>query len=240
MFEDFDRSPADVVAVINSLAETGEISTNNGTKKRPSPGFQMLFTQTAKECALTKAANIQCDSYSTSSMSSIASSLYPSLKDYLKNMLDHISAEQDLGQSSFRKRIVSIRDLLAWCARCQSSLGGKPTSDPEIMREVLFTEALRVFCDHMADPAAKEAAAEAIGRNFQYSRESVLEHVNEWAPLVRSEDSVLAVGRNRILIAASPAGKGTETYCATRQGANLLDFLATSVSVGQNTLLVSD
>ena len=57
---------------------------------------------------------------------------------------------------------------------------------------------------------------------------------------MRSEGSVLAVGRNRIQIAASPAGKGAATYCATRQGANLLDFLATSVSVGQNTLLVSD
>lgn len=103
-------------------------------------------------------------------------------------------------------------------------------------REVLFGEAVRVFCDHLPDPVAREAAAEVVGRIFQYSREQVAYHVNERSPLVHSDGSVLTVGRNRLPIASADR----LTYCATRQSANLLDFLATSVSVGQSALLVGE
>ena len=102
---------------------------------------------------------------------------------------------------------------------------------------MLFGEAVRVFCDHLPDPVAREAAAEVVGRIFQYSKEQVAYHVNERSPLVHSDGSVLTVGRNRLPIASSA---GRLTYCATRQSANLLDFLATSVSAGQSALLVGE
>lgn len=100
LFEDFDRAPADVVAVVNSLAETGEIhAASDNAKRRPSPGFQLLFTQAGHDCNVQRATMIRCDSYSSSSMSTIASSLHPSLAAYLPHMVAHVSAEQSLEQS---------------------------------------------------------------------------------------------------------------------------------------------
>ena len=117
LFEDFDRAPADVVAVVNSLTETGEIHTASGSaRRRPSPGFQMLFTQSGAaagtECAVQRATLIRCEPYSSSSMSAIASTLHPTLSAYLPHMVAHVAAEQSLEQRSFRKRSVSIRDLI--------------------------------------------------------------------------------------------------------------------------------
>ena len=112
LFEDFDRAPADVVAVVNSLAETGEMHTaSDSAKRRPSPGFQMLFTQSGAghECAVQRATIIRCEPYSSSSMSAVATSLHPSLSAYLPHMVAHVSAEQSL-ERSFRKRSVSIRE----------------------------------------------------------------------------------------------------------------------------------
>ena len=79
-------------------------------------------------------------------------------------------------------------------------------SGPEAVaatREVLFGEAVRVFCDHLSDPDARLASAEAVGRIFQYSGEQVAYHVNERSPLVHSDGSVLTVGRNRLPIAST-------------------------------------
>ena len=114
LFEDFDRAPADVVAVVNSLAETGEIHTaSDSARRRPSPGFQMLLTQSGAghECAVQRATIIRCEPYSHSSMSAVASSLHPSLSAYLPHMVAHVSAEQSL-ERSFRKRSVSIREAI--------------------------------------------------------------------------------------------------------------------------------
>ena len=112
LFEDFDRAPADVVAVVNSLAETGEIhaAASGSGRRRPSPGFQMLFTQSGagQEGAVQGATVIRCEPYSSSSMSAIASSLHPSLSAYLPHMVAHVAAEQSQ-ERSIRKRSVSIR-----------------------------------------------------------------------------------------------------------------------------------
>ena len=109
-------------------------------------------------------------------------------------------------------------------------------SGPEAVaatREVLFGEAVRVFCDHLSDPDARLASAEAVGRIFQYSGEQVAYHVNERSPLVHSDGSVLTVGRNRLPIASTDRDLFTSRACFIELGFryDLVDLLLISGQV---------
>lgn len=244
LIEDIDRAPTEVLSVLLPLLENRKLSIpSRGEVIRAANGFQIIATirvnsshdvQIPDIIGIRNWSLILVTTPSDLDLRAIIQSKYPLLANLIPYFLRSFNEVVRLYSSnafvSLNKgshpRIVSIRDLMKLCARCNKLLqNGNLTLNlalEDSTYDDIFAEIVDCFASALPEHRALEQVVNRIGEVFEIPVSRVNLYLSKHVPSYNNDDDRLAIGR--VLLKK-------DSNCKTVKSANATSFARTNHSL---------
>ena len=258
LVEDVDRAGQDVISLLAGLVQGGHLVVPSlGGEVRPAPGFQLLLTQrdglgALREELASLVTSITVTRLSQEELRTVIATRYPALSELTEKILRMFSILQDpaatvdfpdpgrLGRVLSGSRRVSVRDLVRWSSRADTVLAHCHNTSQAA--ELLYQDAMDVFCRFISDIAVRHAVAREIAFTLNISKERAQFFTESHKPSAGLKTSGLQVGRVLLPVSSSTACLAPlqSVFSVTRHAAVLLEAVARAVTNNEPVLLVGE
>lgn len=263
LIEDIDRAPTEVLSVLLPLLENRKLSIpSRGEIVRAANGFQIIATvrtsdkiQVPDMIGIRNWALVGVEAPSGANLRAIIQKKYPRLADLVPQLMRAFAAVVQVNATnSFislnrgsHPRVVSIRDLMKLCARCNHILSRQSQSNPEVLEAAtydnIFAEVVDCFGSALTDPRAMEPIVNAVGTVFEIPTSRINLFLAKHVPAFALTDEHLAVGR-----AFLPRKTGTRaarsanatSFARTNHSLRLMEQIGAAVLMAEPVLLVGE
>ncbi|CAK1552224.1 unnamed protein product [Leptosia nina] len=273
LLEDIDCAALDVASTLSSLLERNTLCVPGFRDALPvTPGFQLFVTQrtiitnygfqkkmSSSSTLLQKHLTvINVEPLSTSELSEVIQSLYPTLTTIIPRMIEVFmmfsvgchdtslqtteKTEKDNNLVLIRgSRLISTRDLMKWCAR---AVVGYNVSSPDSALKVL-QDAFDIFTCSVSLPEHRLEVSKKVGTCLGVVETKSEFYCKHYKPNVSLQPGAFAVGRvkiNRVEKSLSSIDFDNKqtVFSFTRQTACLLERIACCVQSNEPVLLVGE
>ena len=257
LVEDVDRAGQDVISLLAGLVQGGHLVVPSlGGEIRPAPGFQLLLTQreglgALREELASLVTAITVTRLSQEELRTVLATRFPALSELTEKILRMFSILQDPGAVDFPdpgrlgrvlsgSRRVSVRDLVRWSSRAAKVLAHSQNSTQAA--ELLYQDAMDVFCRFISDIAVRHAVAREIAFTLNISKERAQYFTGSHKPSAGLKTSGLQVGRVLLPVSSTTACLAPlqSVFSVTRHAAILLEAVARAVTNNEPVLLVGE
>ncbi|KAI9787974.1 MAG: hypothetical protein M1835_002555 [Candelina submexicana] len=269
LIEDLDRAPTEVISVILSLIERGELLlSNRGETIRAAQGFRILATIrtsiNSRGEEVTPGSRILGNRLwrrisilmpHVDEFRYIISKSLPLLHGFEPIIMDVYQNICKLYQDSSittQGRPLSPRDLLKWCRRLHELLlswGAKRGDEalPEAANDDIFMEAADTFAGSMQSTSARIAVISCIAEHMVVAPQRVQYFLRAHIPKYNNTDKVLRVGRAKLLKPRTHVTANKQATSASRRPfapsahtLRLMEQVGVAVQMAEPVLLVGE
>ena len=264
LIEDIDRAPADVLAVLRPIIETGELFIPSRKQRiHAADGFRLLATMKTSSHASSLAnrhawlANeriwslVRTRDYTTTDVAQLLNERHHAIQPLLSSILtvhEQITAlfRDDLSFRSAQSRLPSLRDLLKWCRRINKRfiahrVDANFQSVAESLAIDIFRDAVDCYASHLNDESLYNKVAASVAQGMNIAPQQAEFHLHSIAAVSEHGGSEVRYGRTA-LIRLSSKQKRYEfaRFANTSAASRSLESISATVSFGEPCLLVGE
>jgi len=253
LIEDIDRAPADVLALLAPLVQTGRLDVPSlGGKVDAAPGFQLFLTQRTdgggvRQEVAKLVRTVTVRPLMKEELKQVVLETYPKLVVIIEKVLRffdivckpgeylHVQNEQAKVSSVMKNsRQISVRDLMKWCKRSLAIDIDGPSS-----KENLYLNSIDCFCRFIPNKSVRKILSEAIAFELNFTKDEASFYNSKYKPVTSQKSNGLQVGRC-FLPYRSTVRSTRGVFSMTRHSAGLLEAVTMSVLAAEPVLLVGE
>ena len=271
LVEDIDKAPTEVLSILLTLLEKRELSIPSRDEIiRAHENFRLFATVRTQpgESGLGLLGIVglrlwQCIAVETPSKMEIRAILtarFPVLNKLITKFIGvYEAAARMYASSTFvslnrgsHPRVISIRDLMKFCARCSTMLydSGVVSADDLLstaMYEKIFFEAVECFGSALTDAGARDPLAKVIGDILEIAPSRIGHYLANYIPVVHDHEDKIEIGR--VLLNKSVNEKalyarkrlGTDaSFAKTKHSRRLMEQVGLATQMCEPILLVGE
>lgn len=268
LIEDIDKAPTEVLSVLLTLLEKRELSIpSRGEVIKAKNGFQLISTiritnDNSKTSlpdliGLRKWELINVQTPTEVDFKNILTSKFPLLTNlahkFIKCFNEVVSLYNSSSFISLNKgahpRVISFRDLIKFCSRCDRMLSNKGiTSGDQLLEssiyDNIFAEAVDCFGSAITEYSALLPIISTIGEILEIPTSRINLFLNKHVPNFQNDDEALVVGRAKLIKVASDkalfANKKGSSFARTNHSLRLMEQIGVSIDMAEPVLLVGE
>lgn len=250
LIEDIDKAPTEVLSVLLTLLEKRELSIpSRGEVIKAKNGFQLFSTirtsNDSKKDAIPDLIGIRLwelikvEVPNELDLKNILVTKFPLLVNLIGSFIKcyneilriySLSSFVSLNKGS-HPRVISFRDLMKFCGRCNNMLSLEGISEPDQLVESsvfdnIFAEAVDCFGSAITEPQALTPLINAIGEALEIPTSRINLFLSKHVPLFINDEEKLKIGR-----ATLKKSNTDKTLYNKRQGSNNSSFARTNHSL---------
>lgn len=261
LIEDIDRAPTEVLSVLLPLLENRKLSIpSRGEVIRAANGFQIIATIRTSDSknipdmiGIRNWTLVPVETPSDKNLKDIIQAKYPLLTDLIPYFIRAFNEVVQLYSSnafiSLNKgsnpRIVSIRDLMKLCARCNKILQNEMTSSvlESSTYDNVFAEVVDCFGSALTEQKALAPIVNTIGEVFEIPTSRVNLFLSKHVPAYNNGDHHLTIGR--ATLKKDTVGKSTKSvnaasFARTNHSLRLMEQIGAALLMTEPVLLVGE
>lgn len=269
LVEDIDKAPTDVLSILLTLLEKRELNIpSRGQVIKASSNFQLFATIRSMDdthnlpdiIGLRLWHCITVETPSEIETRAILCAKFPVLQKLVTKFISVYDAVVKIYSSSsfmslnrgLHPRVISIRDLIKFCARCDAILCEEGITSPNdliasSLYEFIFYEAVDCFGGALTEHGALICLVTAIGEILEVAPSRVNFFLTKYVPAVNVEDEKIKIGRavlqksvlDKALYVKKKPGNNT-SFVRTKHSARLLEQVGVAVQMCEPVLLVGE
>lgn len=258
LVEDIDRAPTEVLSILLTLLEKRQlVIPSRGEVFHAANGFQLVSTvQVASESVkntvpdmigLQRWSVVEMEPLEVEDLKVVISQKYPLLHNFKDKFVACYLAVHKLYHSkkfaSMNKgsqpRVISMRDLVKFCSRCEQLLKGVTSAlMPSEIYDEIFQEACDCFTSSIVEKQPREVIAAEVGLHLEVPTSRINLYLNKNVPSF-SDGEVLKCGRATLEKSARKS-RNKSRFARTSHSLRLMEQLAVGVSMCEPILLVGE
>lgn len=270
LVEDIDKAPTEVLSILLTLLEKRELSIpSRGEVIRAHSGFQLISTIRSLNDEGTRVPDliglrlwdlIEVQTPSEMELRNILATKFPLLKNLIAkfiivyNKVLHIYSMTSfisLNKGS-HPRVISTRDLIKFCSRCDRMLQNKGvTSSDHLLEshlyENIFAEAVECFGSAITEYGALVPLVNAIGEVLEVPTSRVNLFLHNYVPSLHTDDEKIEIGRavlqksaaDKALYVKRKSGNDTN-FARTKHSKRLMEQIGVAIEMVEPVLLVGE
>ncbi|KAG7665169.1 uncharacterized protein J8A68_001225 [[Candida] subhashii] len=266
--EDIDKAPTEVLSVLLTLLEKRELSIpSRGEVIKAKNGFQLFSTirmdesQTMPDLIGMRLWElIKVDVPNEMDLKNILITKFPLLKNLIIGFIKcyqeimkiySLTSFVSLNKGS-HPRVISFRDLMKFCARCNNMFLSEGITSPDQLLESsiydnIFAEAVDCFGSAITEPAALKPLINAIGETLEIPTSRINLFLTKHIPMLINDDEKLKIGRSvlkktitdKTLNKRSTSSSGG-TFARTNHSLRLMEQIGVAIDMTEPVLLVGE
>lgn len=271
VIEDIDKAPTEVLSVLLTLLEKRELTIpSRGEVIRAKSGFQLISTvRISNDNARNTIPDIiglrlwrlvGVETPTSADLRNILETKFPLLHSLIGRFIGcYNEVLRIYALPSFialnrglHPRVISFRDLMKFCSRCNRLLQNEGVSSPQQLLESsiydsIFAEAVDCFGSAITEQGALSPLVSAIGEHLEVPSSRISLFLTKHVPGFHNDGNVLRVGRavlaksasDRALFARKKTGH-SNAFARTNHALRLMEQIGVSVQMAEPVLLVGE
>lgn len=271
LVEDIDKAPTEVLSILLTLLEKRELNIpSRGEVIKAKNSFQLFATiRTQPDESGLKLPDligmrlwncIPVDTPSELEIRAILSAKFPILQNLIAKFISVYEAVVKIYSSvsfiSLNKgshpRVISIRDLMKFCSRCNAMLlnSGITSANDLIastLYENIFFEAVECFGSALTEYGALHPLVTVIGEILEVSPSRVNYYLTNYVPSVHDDEDKIEIGRallkksvhDKALYVKKKLGNDT-SFARTKHSRRLMEQVGVAAQMCEPVLLVGE
>lgn len=271
LIEDIDKAPTEVLSVLLTLLEKRELSIpSRGEVIKAKHGFQLISTIRVSNdsskttlpdiIGLRKWELVNVEIPSEVDFRNILTSKFPLLSNLAYKFIRCYNEVVKLySSSSFislnkgaHPRVISFRDLIKFCSRCDRMLSNKGITSGDHLLESsvydnIFSEAVDCFGSAITEYSALLPLISTIGEILEIPTSRINLFLNKHVPDFHNDDEALVVGRAKIpksasdkALFANKKGGNNTSFARTNHSLRLMEQIGVAIDMVEPVLLVGE
>lgn len=267
LVEDIDKAPTEVLSILLTLLEKRELSIpSRGEILRAHVDFKLIATvrtqgdsQTVPDMIGLRLWDlVEVTKPTAMELRLILALRFPLLRNLIPRFIEmydkvcHIysmSSFISLNKGS-HPRIISVRDLMKFCSRCNRMLSNKGITDPDQLLETqvfdnIFAEAVECFGSAVTEFTALHPLVQAIGEVLEMPSSRTNMFLENHAPSFYADEHKIEVGRallhksetNILKLRSRPQ---QSTFARTKHSKRLMEQVGVGIEMAEPILLVGE
>lgn len=270
LVEDIDKAPTEVLSILLTLLEKRELSIpSRGEVIKAHSGFQLISTVRTQSEASSKVPDmigsrlwemIEVTIPSELELRSILVTKFPLLRNLIVkfitvyNKVLHIyslTSFISLNKGS-HPRVISTRDLMKFCSRCNRMLQNRGIDSPDLLLETsvyenIFAEAVECFGSAITEHGALVPLVNAIGEILEVPSSRINLFLDSYVPNLHIDDEKIEIGRSvlkksvadKALYVKKKTGTNTD-FARTKHSKRLMEQIGMAIEMVDPVLLVGE
>lgn len=269
LVEDIDKAPTEVLSILLTLLEKRELSIpSRGEVIKAHSGFQLISTVRSHESAsrvpdligLRLWELIEVKTPDEMELRGILVTKFPLLRNLIarfiivyKKVLHIYSMPSFISlNKGSHPRVISTRDLMKFCSRCNCMLQNKGITSPNQLLENhiyenIFAEAVECFGSAITETTALSPLVNAIGEVLEVPSSRINLFLDAYVPAMHVDEEKIEIGRavlkksvaDKTLYMKKKTGNNT-TFARTKHSKRLMEQIAVAVEMVEPVLLVGE
>lgn len=262
LVEDIDKAPTEVLSILLTLLEKRELSIpSRGEVIRAHRGFQLISTIRTDESKVPDMIGLRlwnCVLVKTPTeleLRTILAAKFPRLHNLIARFIQVYNRILEIySMSSFislnrgsHPRVISTRDLMKFCARCDQMLLHRGVTSTELLEsqvyENIFAEAVDCFGSAITEYGALEPVVNAIGVILEVPTSRVNLFLQSYVPVLNVNGDIIEIGRAVLHADKTPVGRRTgneTTFARTKHSKRLMEQIGVAIEMTEPVLLVGE
>ncbi|CAI5759429.1 unnamed protein product [Candida verbasci] len=265
LIEDIDKAPTEVLSILLTLLEKRELSIpSRGEVIRAKNGFQLFSTirisNEARKSSLPDMIGlrqwelIKVELPNESELKSILYTKFPLLSKFISSFIKCFTEVVKIYSStsfiSLNKgshpRVISFRDLMKLCARCNRMFINEGITQPNQLLETttyenIFAEAVDCFGSSITETQALIPLINSVGESLEIPTSRIQLFLNKHAPLFLNDDEKLKVGRALLKKSSTSIKKSSQSsFARTNHSLKLMEQIGVALEMVEPVLLVGE
>ncbi|KAL6452017.1 MDN1 Midasin [Candida maltosa Xu316] len=271
LIEDIDKAPTEVLSVLLTLLEKRELSIpSRGEVIKAKNGFQLFSTiRTSNDTKKDSVPDligvrlwelIKVEVPNEVELKNILITKFPLLTNLINSFIKcyneiirvySLSSFVSLNKGS-HPRVISFRDLIKFCARCNNMLMGEGITKPDEPIQSttyynLMEEAIECYCSAITTPEAMVPLVNVIGETLEIPTSRINLFLSKHVPTFINDDEKLKIGRATLKKAATDktlytkrsTGNNT-SFARTNHSLRLMEEIGVAIEMVEPVLLVGE
>lgn len=271
LVEDIDKAPTEVLSILLTLLEKRELNIpSRGEVIKASKNFQLFATiRSLKDDSDLKLPDIiglrlwKCIAVETPhelETRAILSAKFPILRNLIAKFITVYDTVTKIYSSlsfislnrGLHPRVISIRDLMKFCSRCNVILVNSGMTSPNdlissAVYENIFYEAVECFGSALTEHGALYPLINAIGEILEIPPSRVNFYITNYVPVVHDDEEKIEIGRavlkksiqDKALYVKKKLGNDT-SFARTKHSRRLMEQVGIAVQMCEPILLVGE
>lgn len=270
LVEDIDKAPTEVLSILLTLLEKRELSIpSRGEVIRAHSGFQLISTIRTLNDMSSRVPDmiglrlwelIEVQTPSEMELRNILATKFPLLKNLIaKFIIVYNKTLHIYSMTSFislnkgsHPRVISTRDLIKFCSRCDRMLQDKGVNSCDQLLEShlyenIFAEAVECFGSAVTEYGALVPLVNAIGEILEVPTSRINLFLNSYVPKLHSDDDKIEIGRavlrksaaDKTLYVKKKSGIDTN-FARTKHSKRLMEQIGVAIEMVEPVILVGE
>lgn len=270
LVEDIDKAPTEVLSILLTLLEKRELSIpSRGEVIRAHSGFQLISTIRTLNDGSSKVPDmiglrlwelIEVQTPNEIELRNILVTKFPLLKNLIaKFIIVYNKVLSIYSMSSFislnkgsHPRVISTRDLMKFCSRCDRMLKNKGITSPDALLEShlyenIFAETVECFGSAITEHGALVPLVSAIGEILEVPTSRTNLFLQSYVPNLHVDEEKIEIGRavlwksaaDKALYIKKKSGNDTN-FARTKHSKRLMEQIGVAIEMVEPVLLVGE
>lgn len=261
LIEDIDKAPTEVLSVLLTLLEKRELNIpSRGEVIRAKNGFQLISTvrmlshKSIPDLIGLRLWQLICVEVPTeANFKKILLAKFPLLTSLIARFIQCYNDVLSIySSSSFislnrgsHPRVISFRDLIKFCARCDRILKHQGITEATQLLESsvydnIFAEAVDCFGSAITEYSALLPLVSRIGEALEVPTSRINLFLNKHIPVFHNNEAELVVGRAHLHKTNQTPSKGSSTFARTNHSLRLMEQIGVAIDMVEPVLLVGE